>query len=195
MEKRVQLKDGTEVLIRNLREDDVERSLAFFQALPPADRIYLRNDVTKREVIEMRLHSMSTDKVLRLVAISDTGQIVADGSLESDGYAWKDHVAELRLIVASAYQRKSLGMFLARELYLQAVSNRVEEIVAKVMLPQKAAMKIIERLGFKEKVVLPDYVKDIEGHKHDLIIMRCELKQLLSELENYFALSDWQRAR
>ena len=195
MEKRVQLKDGTEVLIRNLREDDVERSLAFFQALPPADRIYLRNDVTKREVIVMRLHSMNTDKVLRLVAISDDGKIVADGSLESDGYAWKDHVAELRLIVASAYQRKSLGMILARELYLQAVSNRVEEIVAKVMLPQKAAMKIIERLGFKEKTVLPDYVKDIEGHKHDLIIMRCELKQLLSELENYFVLSDWQRAR
>ena len=43
MEKVVRLKDDTEVLIRDLRDDDAEQSLAFFQALPPADRIYLRN--------------------------------------------------------------------------------------------------------------------------------------------------------
>ena len=195
MEKMVRLKDDTEVLIRDLRDDDVEQSLAFFQALPPADRIYLRNDVTRREVIEERIRKMSTGKILRLVAISDDGQIVADGSLESEGYAWKDHVAELRLIVAAAFQRKSLGMLLARELYLQAASKRVEELVAKVMRPQEAALKVVERLGFKEQAVFPDYVKDIEGQKHDLIIMRCKLQNLLSELEHYFALSDWQRTR
>ena len=195
MEKMVRLKDDTEVLIRDLRDDDVEQSLAFFQALPPADRIYLRNDVTRREVVEERIRKMSKGKILRLVAISDNDQIVADGSLESEGYTWKEHVAELRLIVAAAFQRKSLGMLLARELYLQAASMRVEELVAKVMRPQKAALKVVERLGFKEQAVFPDYVKDIEGQKHDLIIMRCKLQHLLSELENYFALSDWQRTR
>lgn len=195
MEKMVRLKDDTEVLIRDLRDDDVEQSLAFFQALPPADRIYLRNDVTRREVIEERIRKMRTVKILRLVAISDDDQIVADGSLESEGYTWKDHVAELRLIVAAAFQRKSLGMLLARELYLQAASMRVEELVAKVMGPQTAALKVVKRLGFKEQAVFPDYVKDIEGQKHDLIIMRCKLQHLLSELENYFALSDWQRTR
>jgi L-amino acid N-acyltransferase YncA len=195
MEKVVRLKDDTEVLIRDLRDDDAEQSLAFFQALPPADRIYLRNDVTRRDVIEERIRKMRIGKILRLVAINDDDQIVADGSLESEGYSWKDHVAELRLIVAAAFQRKSLGMLLARELYLQAVSMRVEELVAKVMRPQKAALKVVERLGFKEQAVFPDYVKDIEGQKHDLIIMRCKLQHLLSELEDYFALSDWQRTR
>lgn len=195
MEKKVSLKDKTEVVIRDLTEDDVERSLAFFQDLPPADRIYLRNDVTKREVIEARIRKMETGKTMRLVAVTREGQIVADGSLESEGYAWKDHVAEVRLIVAAGFQRNSLGMLLARELYLQAASKRVEEIVAKVMRPQKAALKVLERLGFKEEAVLPDYVRDIEGKKHDLIIMRCKLQSLLGELEHYFSLSDWQRAR
>jgi len=195
MEKKVRLKDKTEVVIRDLKEDDVERSLAFFQDLPPADRIYLRNDVTKREVIEARIQKMGIGKTMRLVAVTDEGQIVADGSLESEGYAWKDHVAEVRLIVAAAYQRKALGMLLARELYLQATSKRVEELIAKVMRPQKAALKVLERLGFKEEAVLPDYVRDIEGKKHDLIIMRCKLQSLLGELEQYFSLSDWQRAR
>ena len=194
MEKKLQLRDGTEFLIRDLREDDLDRSLAFFRALPPEDRIYLRNDVTRREVVQERIVTMPTGRIERLVAIVDD-QIVADGSLESEGYSWKNHVAELRLIVARRFQRKALGMLLARELYLLAASKRVEEIVARVMRPQTGALKIVERLGFREEVVLRDYVKDTDGRKHDLIIMRCELQRLMSEMEDYFARSDWQRSR
>jgi L-amino acid N-acyltransferase YncA len=194
VEKTLQLKDGTEVLIRDLKADDVDQSLAFFRALPAEDRIYLRNDVTKREVVEDRIRILPTERIKRLVAIVD-GNIVADGSIESEGYAWKNHVAELRLIVARPYQRKSLGMLLARELYLLAAKKRVEEIIARVMRPQAAALKIVERLGFREQTVLPDYVKDLDGKKHDLIVMRCKLQNLMSELEHYFAMSDWQRSR
>jgi len=195
MKKTVQLKNGEEILIRNLREDDVQRSLDFFRALPPADRIYLRNDVTRREVVVERIRALKTDKVFRLVAVDDEGRIIADGSLESEGFSWKNHVAELRLIVAADYQRQALGMLLARELYLHAVNRRVEEVVAKIMRPQTAALKIVERLGFEQSGVLTDYVKDIEGKRHDLIVMRCELQRLLGELETYFTMSDWQRAR
>ncbi|MEN8006623.1 MAG: GNAT family protein [Candidatus Krumholzibacteriota bacterium] len=195
MEKKAHLRDGTEILIRELREDDVERSFEFFGALPKKDRLYLRNDVTKREVIEERIQKMKACKCIRLVAVNGEGRIVADGSLESESYTWRDHVAELRLIVASDFQRKSLGMLLARELYLVAASKGVEEIVAQFMAPQKAAFKIIERLGFTREAVLPGHVKDIAGHRHDLIIMRCKLQEVLDELENYVARYDWQRTR
>jgi L-amino acid N-acyltransferase YncA len=195
MEKLIQLKDGTEILIRDLRSDDIEPSLAFFRGLPAEDRIYLRNDVTKREVIQERIQKMASGKYLRLVAMESEGKIVGDGSIETEGYTWKDHVAELRLIVAADYRRRSVGMLLARELYLQATNRRVEEIVAKIMRPQEAALKVVKRLGFVEQTVLTDYVKDTDGNKHDLIIMRCKLQDLLNELENYISLSDWQRAR
>jgi len=194
MRKDVRLKDGTEVVIRDLVPNDLELSLSFFRSLPPEDRIYLRNDVTKRKVIQDRILIMTMDRIKRLVAVADD-QIVADGSLESEGYAWKDHIAELRLIVARPYQRRSLGMLLARELYLLATNKKVEEILAKIMRPQVAALKIVERLGFREQTVLPDYVRDVDGQKHDLIIMRCKLQVLMNELEEYFTLSDWQRSR
>lgn len=194
MEKKVRLKDDTDVLIRDLREDDIEQSLAFFQGLPPEDRIYLRNDVTRREVVQERILLMSTGRIKRLVAVAGD-QIVADGSLETEDYSWKNHVAELRLIVARHYQRKAMGMLLARELYLLATRKRVEDIVAKVMRPQIAALKILERLGFREEAVLTDYVKDTADQKQDLIIMRCKLQHLMKELEVYFSMSDWQRTR
>jgi L-amino acid N-acyltransferase YncA len=194
MKKKARLKDGAEVLIRDMVPDDLEQSLRFFRALPAEDRIYLRNDVTKRKVVQERLRTLSSGQMRRLVATVGA-QIVADGSLESEGFSWKNHVAEMRLIVARPYQHKSLGMLLARELYLLAARKRVEDIVARVMRPQTAALKILDRLGFHEEAVLRNYVKDIEGRKHDLIIMRCKLQELMRELKDYFAMSDWQRAR
>jgi len=194
MEKTVTLKNSTDVQIRDLTADDVDRSLTFFRNLPPDERIYLRNDVTRREVVEERIRIMSSGRIQRLVAVHDD-QIVADGSLESEGYSWKGHVAELRILVTPAFRHQSLGMLLARDLYLIAASKRVEELVVKLMRPQEASHRIVERLGFREEAVIRDYVQDTNGNKHDLVIMRCRLQKLMHEMEEYFMADDWQRTR
>ncbi len=194
MEKKVKLKDQTEVLIREMTQQDLDRSLSFFAALPAEDRAYLRRDVTQREVVERRTREIDTGAAIRLVALVED-RIVADGSLELSGEAWKRHVGELRLIVARDYQRKGLGILMARELYGLAAGARVEEIIVKMMRPQKAARSIFSKLGFREEAVLPDYVKDLGGRKQDLILMRCDLEALWSEMEDFLASGDWQRTR
>ena len=194
MEKRVQLKDGTEVVIRPMQVDDLDRSFEFFQALPEEDRIFLRVDVSQREQVEARIRAMKSGSVKRIVAIADD-KIVADGALELTGQGWKEHVGELRLIVARSFQRKGLGMLMARELYGLAAAARVEEIVVRLMRPQYAAHSIFARLGFRQQVLLPEYVKDRLGKKQDMILMRCDLEALWQELEDYLAGGDWQRSR
>jgi ribosomal protein S18 acetylase RimI-like enzyme len=194
MKKNVVLKDGSEVTIRSLKKDDFDRSYTFFQELPPEDRAYLRRDVTKPDVVRQRIRSMRAERTKRLVAIHKD-EIVADGALELGGQGWKSHIGELRLIVSPRFQRLGLGMRMARELYLLAAKDNVEEIVVRMMKPQKAAHKIFKRLGFHEDAMLHDYVKDLTGTKQDLIVMRCSLKELWQELEDYFADTDWQRMR
>lgn len=194
MEKKVKLKDQSEVLIREMTQQDLNRSVAFFAALPEEDRAYLRRDVTRREVVERRTHEIVTGGAMRLVALVED-RIVADGSLELSGEAWKRHVGELRLIVARPYQRKGLGILMARELYGLAAGARVEEIVVKMMRPQMAARAIFSKLGFREEAVLPDYVMDLGGSKQDLILMRCDLEALWREMEDFLASGDWQRTR
>jgi L-amino acid N-acyltransferase YncA len=192
--KQVLLKDATEVVIRPLVEDDLERSFAFFRALPGKDRAYLRTDVSRRKVVEERIRSLSSGRIRRLVAeVGDC--IVADGALELEGRRWKRHVAELRLIVSSEFQRKGLGLLMARELYSVAAEAKVEQIIVKMMRPQLAARSIFRKLGFHEETVLPDYVKDIKGRKQDLILMRCDLAELWRELEDFIVSADWQRMR
>jgi ribosomal protein S18 acetylase RimI-like enzyme len=106
---------------------------------------------------------------------------------ELEGQGWKEHVGELRLFVSPAYQRKGLGMLMARELYALAAAAKVEEIVVKMMRPQVSARKIFQRLGFHEEILIPDYVKDRNGDVQDFILMRCDLESLWRELEDYLA--------
>jgi L-amino acid N-acyltransferase YncA len=193
-EKRVTLKDGSEVLLRPMRSDDLERSYAFFEAIPSEDRGFLRVDVTRREQVAERIRLMDAGQVRRLVAVVDD-RIVADGALELSGHGWKEHVAEIRLIVGVDHRRKGLGMLMARELYLLAAAEKVEQVVVKMMRPQHAAHDIFRRLGFSDQALLPEYVKDRSGRRQDLILMRCDLQAMWKRLEDYLQELDWQRTR
>jgi L-amino acid N-acyltransferase YncA len=194
MEREIKLKDGTRVVIRPMRPDDLDRSFAFFQALSREDKAYLRRDVSSREVVADRVRSMESGRVKRLVGVVGD-RIVADAALELESEGWKKHAAEVRLIVAGDFQRRGLGLSMARELYSAATENRVEEIIVKMMRPQVAARSIFRKLGFQEETLLRDWVRDISGHKQDLILMRCDLRALWSKLEDFIAESDFQRMR
>ena len=193
MLKRVDLKDGTSVVIRPMTPEDLDRSVAFFQSLTAQDRLYLRHDVTRREEVEGRIQAMQAGRARRLVALQKD-RIIADAALELESASWKRHVGEIRLIIANPYKRKGLGMLMARELYSAAVEAEVEEIVVRMMRPQLAARSIFRKLGFQEVTLLGDYVKDAEGRKQDLILMRCDLEGLWQRLDHFIADRDWSQS-
>ncbi len=184
MRKQVTLKDGSKAIIRSLTEADLDKSFAFFQKLPPEDRMYLRVNVGDIDVVKKRLKTADFMNVKRIAAIVDD-EIVGDAALELRPYGWTRHLAEFRLIVADAYKRLGLGMILAGELYEMAVKEGVEEMIIELMAPQENAKKIFERLGFKIGATLKDYVKDSKGQKQDMLIMRCNLNDIWDKIEAY----------
>lgn len=194
MEKTETLKDGSKVLIRALRLDDLDTLMKFYAALPPEDRKYLRIDVTNRKMVEQRIRLIASGNVFRIVALHED-EIIADGALELSGDEWRKHQGELRVIVARPYQHKGLGMIMVRELYFLAVEKKVELAVVKMMRPQVAAQKIFRKLGFREELLIPDYVLDQSGETQDMIIMVCNIKDLWKELDHFYSDSDWQRCR
>ena len=194
MEKAVNLKDGREVIIRNLAEEDADAVFAFFARLPEEDRRYLRADVTKYESLNHRYRDVVDGRACRLVAV-DGEEVIADGALELRGHGWGRGTGEIRLIVAGSHQRLGLGSLVARELYFLAAENKVERVVARLMKPQVGAHRIMQRLGFQEEFCLPNQMQDQAGVWQDLIIMRCNLEDLWREMEGVFSVSDWQRHR
>ena len=194
MDKIEALKDGTKVTIRELQVKDLNRLMKFYSALPPEDRKYLRIDVTNREVVQQRIEQAKKSNVFRLIAVQDD-EIIADGALELSGEEWRKHQGELRVIVARPFQHKGLGMIMVRELYFLAVEKNVDQVIVKMMRPQIAAQRIFRKLGFREELLIPDYVRDMAGKKQDLVIMVCDIKELWKELEHFYTDSDWQRCR
>jgi L-amino acid N-acyltransferase YncA len=194
MKKDIKLKDDRELVLRQLKKKDRKRLTVFFKSLPKEDRIYLRVDVTDKEAINQIIKSSQLGQNRRIIALNND-TIVAAGLLELEQRKWKKHFSEIRLLVSKEFRRKGLGMIIARELYLLAISEKVEEIIVKMMKPQVAAIDIFSRMGFKQEAVLSDYVRDLEGTKQDLIIMRCDVNEMWKELEDYLEDSDWQRTR
>ncbi|MFQ6069744.1 MAG: GNAT family N-acetyltransferase [Candidatus Aminicenantales bacterium] len=188
------LKDGTKVTIRNLTLDDLDKMMKFYRSLPPEDRKYLKIDVTNRQIVEQRIRLTEKGNVIRIIALLKD-EIIADGMLELITEEWRKHQGEIRVIVASSYRRKRLGLIMMRELYFLAVQKNVESILVEMMRPQIGAQKICRILGFREEALLPDYVRDQTGESQDLIIMTCNIKHLWEELDHLYSNSDWQRCR
>ena len=169
--------------IRPLGPDDVEKSLAFFEALDPEERRYLRRDVTRREVVVGRIRENDSAEAERLVGTYDD-EIVADGSFERERFCWGEKIGQIRLLVAPQFRRTGLGTALARILYVIAHQHNVDRINVRMLRPQAAAREIFRRLGFREEYVLPDHVRDLDGNLQDMILMRCELSMLYKGDEN-----------
>ena len=194
MEKTEKLKDGTSVLIKELKKEDLDRLVNFYRTLPVGDRKYLRVDVTNKEVVEKRLDLMKKGSVFRLVA-DHAGKIIAEGALELAEEDWRKHQGEMRVIVAKPFQRKGLGAIMMRELYFLAKKKKLSQVVVQMMRPQKAARKICHKLGFLEQHIIPDYVKDLDGKAQDMILMMADIKEFWKELDHFYQDDDWRRSR
>lgn len=194
MEKIEKLKDGTEITIRELNLNDLDKLIKFYRELPLEDRKYLKFDVTDKKVVAERLKRIETGDDARVIALFNK-EIIASGSLELFRELWSKHQGEIRVIVARSFQHKGLGTIMVRELYFIAMQRNLEVIIARMMRPQVGAQHIFRKLGFREKYLYPDFVKDLEGETQDLIVMTCDVKDLSKEIEHLFSESDWQRCR
>lgn len=188
------LKDGTKVQLRIITLKDLKKLLNFFKLLPYDDRKYLRFDITDKKKVEQRIKSFKSLNIFGIVAMIKD-EIVAYGILEPGTFDWTKNQAEIRVIVSRKYQQRGLGMITIRELYEFATNHDVEIVKARMMRPQIGARKIFRKLGFREEVLIPDYVKDQENQIQDLIVMTCDIKSFWAELELIYNDSDWGRCR
>jgi RimJ/RimL family protein N-acetyltransferase len=181
--KTIKLRDGSSVCIRPLGKQDGPALLSFFAALPEDDRLFLKEDVTNKGVINRWMQELNFDKVIPFVAEKDSA-IIGDATLHLNKYGWQRHVAEIRCVVSREYQQKGLGTALMRELVAHAVEQRVLKLSATMMDIQKSAQRAFERIGFKKEAELKDFVTDINGKSHNLVIMVNDVSELWKKMED-----------
>ena len=187
--KKIQLKDGISIVIRPLSKQDGPALLKFFQSVPEDDRLFLKDDVTKKETIDRWINELDYDKVLPLIAEKDDA-ILGDATLHFHKYRWQLHMAEIRCVVAREYQKNGIGTALMRELVGFAEQKGVSIIRANMMDIQVSAQKAFERLGFKKEAELKDFLIDQNGKTHNLILMVNNVADLWKKMEDLLVLHD-----
>jgi len=182
--KQVKLKNEKVAVLRQLKEDDVEMLVDFFQSLEQEDRMYLRLDVTKKENIVKRYGKIDYDSIFPVIGL-EGDRIIAIGTLFRPEFGWARNLGEIRVVIARDLQRQGLCTILVRELFLYALTTDLFKIKVELMERQKSAITAFERMGFRKEAVLKNHVINIEGERRNLVMMSLDIKDMWSEMEDF----------
>ncbi len=182
----IKMRDGTEVLVRAMEAVDASVVLDFFRELPEDDRLFLRADVTKPEVVDRLVRGASDGTAYTLLAFLDD-KVIGNATLYRNLFGWQTHVATLRVAVAHPCQHKGLGTLFGRLLIRMAINLGLDKVVAEAVDNQISAKRALEKLGFHQEAILKGHVKDINGTRRDLIIMSNEVAHIWETMERMVA--------
>jgi L-amino acid N-acyltransferase YncA len=167
--------DGAQMAIRPMVPEDEDALLDFFRRIPPEDRFTLKEDVTDPTMIARWAETLDYSRVLPLLAFLD-GTIVGDGTLHHRRAGARQHIGEVRVVVASAYRNRGVGRGLLHKLIEIAGEKGLKKLMFEVVADTEPAAKhTAQVLGFIPVAVLPAHVRDLCGTSHDLLIMERRL--------------------
>jgi RimJ/RimL family protein N-acetyltransferase len=180
--KEVVLKNGKQVTLRLLIKKDKQKLIDFFSRIPMEDRMFLKEDVADVSVIESWIKSIDYTRVIPIIAEIDDEKIIGDATLHMRTFGWTRHVGEIRIVTEREFRRQHLGFLLAREIFQLAMSLKLEKVIAEMMENQYAAISVFQTLGFSKEAVLEDHVMDLNGDKHNLVIMSQNVTSLWEKI-------------
>jgi L-amino acid N-acyltransferase YncA len=157
--------------------------LAFYREIPEEDRLALKEDVTQEAWLERFLAKLRTGEAISVVARVG-GAIQGEATLHRLLFGWARHVGEIRINVGLPMRRQGLGFILARHIVKIAIGAGLEKMVAHMVEKQQAARRTFERLGFHKEAELIGHVRDIHGHKRDLLIYADDVSHIWASMES-----------
>ena len=184
--QQVTLRDGRDIIIRPLEAVDGADLVEFYSGLPEEEREYLRDDVTKSDWIERFLRKVDFVEVVSLVA-QHGSRLVGEGTLYRSSHGWMRHVGELRVSVAESFRRQGVGAAMARALVKTGIGMGVEKLLVQMVDKQPGVRRTFEKLGFVLEATLRNHVKDLHGHKRDMLVLSNDVSHIWQAMETMVA--------
>ena len=155
--------DAGEIEFRLMSRADEAAVLAFAQKLPTHDLLFLPRNISQPKVLSAWINEIERGDITSLLAIRQ-GVVVGCGTLVRDPHSWSPHVGEIRMVVSLDVRGQGVGRALSQETF---------------------AIALFESLGFKAEALLRDHVRDVDGKKHDIVVLGHNVAQVRAQLEAY----------
>ena len=122
--------------------------------------------------------------IVSLLAVKG-GKVVGCGTLVRDPHSWSPHVGEIRIVVSQDVRGLGVGRALSQETFALALCAGLEKLSVQMTVDQLAAIALFEGMGFRAEALLRDHVRDVDGKKHDIVVLGHNVAQVRAQLEAY----------
>jgi RimJ/RimL family protein N-acetyltransferase len=176
--------DAGEIEFRPMSRADEAAVLDFAQKLPTHDLLFLPRNISQPKVLSAWINEIERGDITSLLAIRD-GKVVGCSALVRDRHSWSPHVGEIRMVVSLDVRGQGVGRALSQETFALALGAGMEKLSVQMTVDQQAAIALFESLGFKAEALLREHVRDIDGRKHDIVVLGHNVAQVQAQLEAY----------
>jgi GNAT superfamily N-acetyltransferase len=176
--------DAGEIEFRLMAPADEAAVLEFAQQLPSHDLLFLPRNISEPKVLSAWIKEIGRGAITSLLAVK-TGKVVGCGTLVRDPHSWSPHVGEIRMVVSSDVRGQGVGRALSQETFALALGAGLEKMSVQMTVDQQGAIALFESLGFKAEALLHDHVRDVDGRKHDIVVLGHNVAQVQAQLEAY----------
>ncbi|SHN63423.1 GNAT family N-acetyltransferase [Bradyrhizobium erythrophlei] len=181
--RRVKTEAG-EIEFRLMSRTDEAAVLAFAKALPTHDLLFLPRNISQPKVLSAWISEIEAGDITSLLALKG-GAVVGCGTLVKDSRSWSPHVGEIRMVVSLDVRGMGVGRALSQETFALALGSGLEKLSVQMTVDQRAAIALFESLGFKAEALLRDHVRDVDGRKHDIVVLGHNVAQVRAQMEAY----------
>ncbi len=168
--REITLQDGTRLVLRPMVRGDADRLWDFFLRIPEEDKMYFREDVSRKETVERWEQHLDYETVLPILAL-EGDRVMGDATLHRNRTGWKQRVGTVRIQVAPEFRYRGLGTAMIREMRHLGEKAALHYLMAEVIREQQAAIRAFEKMGFERVGVYRRFVNDQKGHLHDLVVL------------------------
>lgn len=179
--REIVLRDGARLVLRPMVRGDEDRLWDFFRRIPPEDKMYLREDVSRREAIEEWVKNLDYGHVLPIFAL-DGDRVVGDATLHRNKTGWKQRVGTIRIQIAGDFRKRGLGTAMIREMRHLGEKAALLYLKAEALEEQQAAIRAFEKMGFERVAFYRNYVNDQKGGLHNLVVFHYPMSRTDEEM-------------
>src|SRR5579864_4509563 len=176
--------EAGEIEFRLMTRADEAAVLEFVKALPTHDLLFLPRNISQPKVLSAWINEIERGDITSLLALK-RGVVVGCGTLVRDRHSWSPHVGELRMVVSQDVRGQGVGRALSQETFALALGSGLEKLSVQMTVDQQAAIALFESLGFKAEALLRDHVRDVDGRKHDIVVLGHDVAQVRAQMEAY----------
>jgi RimJ/RimL family protein N-acetyltransferase len=173
--KQLELRDGTECVVRPVQKRDDVRLQKFFLAIPEEERLFVKQPITDRTLFRQWCRQPDFERNLPLLMLHGK-KVIGEATLHQRGGGWKRHIGLITVLTHPQYRGLDMSKRLVTELVEIARHSGLRRLEAELNGERKTAIHALEELGFRKIVHLRDYVLDMKAVTHDYVLLGINLK-------------------